>query len=266
MHRWLWINGWGMDDWIWDGIRDEFGHHSFVSYTACTEASHFLRAVQKELQSYPDDHFTLVGWSMGGLLALQAALEGKSAGSRQIQRLVLISSTSAFCDPVSGWSPRIVRRMKQALAADSSQVIGSFIEKMFSAIEVEHGMLERFTHLYGADQGGEDPDVVALGGGPGGLTDTRTTGPRDVKTLEAGLEYLIETRLTELIAEVAQPTLIIHGEQDSICPIGAAREMAARIRHAKLVIMPSSGHIPFYTESERFFTELRIFHHETNVE
>jgi pimeloyl-ACP methyl ester carboxylesterase len=45
------------------------------------------------------------------------------------------------------------------------------------------------------------------------------------------------------LSEIAAPTLVIHGENDRLIPVENAKLIAARIRGAKLVIIPKASHV-----------------------
>jgi 3-oxoadipate enol-lactonase len=44
------------------------------------------------------------------------------------------------------------------------------------------------------------------------------------------------------LPDITAPTLVLHGEQDAMCPLGNARLLAARIPDAELVVIPGAGH------------------------
>ena len=44
------------------------------------------------------------------------------------------------------------------------------------------------------------------------------------------------------LAAIAVPTLVLVGEQDQLTPPAVARELAAGIAHAQLVVVPECGH------------------------
>lgn len=46
----------------------------------------------------------------------------------------------------------------------------------------------------------------------------------------------------EVAARVSCPVLVIHGDQDAICPIDDAREIAAAAPHGELVVVPGGTH------------------------
>jgi pimeloyl-[acyl-carrier protein] methyl ester esterase len=238
MHKWLWIHGWGMHQQVWEQVTCSLPswHHVFVSYKDCNQQQSFIKSVEEQLAAYPQDDFTLVGWSMGGLLAIQTALSGNS----RIKRLVLVSSTTAFCNeaPSMGWPKRIVQRMKQALEKDSDTVLRNFKERMFSPPEVKQGWMELF-HL-------------------------RKGGDMSIAGMMAGLDLLMDINLTSQLKEVHLPILLIHGELDSVCPVGQSKRMESLFPNAKAVYLKNTGHIPFLTKYEHFLLELRDFHYETS--
>lgn len=49
---------------------------------------------------------------------------------------------------------------------------------------------------------------------------------------------------------VALPTLLVHGSQDRIVPPHSSTELAARLDHAQVELMPGLGHIPILTEPQ----------------
>lgn len=49
------------------------------------------------------------------------------------------------------------------------------------------------------------------------------------------------------LEDIAAPTLVIHGARDAIVPLDVAREAAARIPEARLVVIDDAGHVPILT-------------------
>jgi pimeloyl-ACP methyl ester carboxylesterase len=56
---------------------------------------------------------------------------------------------------------------------------------------------------------------------------------------------------------IAVPTLILHGEDDVIVPVAAARGLAARIPDSSLVVLPETGHVPTLTRPDAVATAIR---------
>ena len=62
----------------------------------------------------------------------------------------------------------------------------------------------------------------------------------------------------DLVGAIAAPTLVLHGEGDPLSP-GVARENAAAIPDARVVLLPRSGHFPFWEAPAEFFAAAADF-------
>jgi len=49
---------------------------------------------------------------------------------------------------------------------------------------------------------------------------------------------------TPLLANVEVPALVVHGAEDALIPPAEAEGMHRRIKHSRLELIPSSGHLP----------------------
>lgn len=56
----------------------------------------------------------------------------------------------------------------------------------------------------------------------------------------------------ELLSKIQVPTLVIHGEQDSIIPISEAEQMANHLPKAHMVRLKHAGHLPNMEQSPAF--------------
>ncbi len=59
------------------------------------------------------------------------------------------------------------------------------------------------------------------------------------------LAQCYDADVTDLVAQVAAPTLVVHRRGDRAIPYRAGRELAASIPGARLVTLPGSSHFPF---------------------
>ena len=72
-----------------------------------------------------------------------------------------------------------------------------------------------------------------------------------------------EIDIRHVLPAVRVPTLVLHGELDTVVPLDAARHVASRIPAARLVVLPGIGHLAFRggdeitDEIRRFITEVR---------
>ena len=68
-----------------------------------------------------------------------------------------------------------------------------------------------------------------------------------------GLHYL------ERLREIKLPTLIVVGKEDPGTPVAASEAMHARIKGARLVVLPSAAHLSNVEQPEAFSAELTAF-------
>jgi proline iminopeptidase len=70
-------------------------------------------------------------------------------------------------------------------------------------------------------------------------------------------EYAIE--FEDRLATITKPTLVMTGEYDRTCTPRAAREMAAGIPHAELLIVQNAGHMTYVEQPEIVLPAIRDF-------
>lgn len=163
----------------------------------------------------------LFGWSLGGQIAL--ALQ-RMAPSR-VRRLGLIGSTPCF---VSGedWEHGLPRAQVMAMARnvkrDYLKTMAEFFDLQFAGEQLP---AERYREVidFAVRQGSLPQQPVAL----------------------AALETLRRGDLRPWLADVDCPVLVMHGEQDRICPVGAGAYLADHIPGATFAALPGAGHAPF---------------------
>ena len=69
-----------------------------------------------------------------------------------------------------------------------------------------------------------------------------------------------ETDFTEDLGKIDVPTLIVHGDDDQIVPIGASAQAAAKlVKGAKLLVYPGAPHGLTHTHKERLNADLLAF-------
>ena len=167
------------------------------------------------LQRFEPGATVLVGWSLGGMLALEAAARGFRP-----RALVLVATCASFClrgDYPHGWPTAVVRALRQQVGREPVRVVRDFWQQLLAAGEAS--CRERLQDL--------------------------APGEQDPAWLAAGLDYLRRTDLRPLLDHVAAANLlIIHGEADAIMPVAHAYYLQERLPAARLVVLPGAGHVP----------------------
>jgi 2-succinyl-6-hydroxy-2,4-cyclohexadiene-1-carboxylate synthase len=182
----------------------DFAERRPASFIACDA---YLRALT-------DEPFTLVGYSMGGRVALHAAL---SLGDR-VRRLVLVGASPGIADA----RERAQRAADDAALADRIEAIG----------------LDAFVREWGAQP--------LFDGIPRGIAERidadrrRNTAPGLAAALR-GLGTGVMPPLWDRLGELAMPVDLVVGERDEKFRATAA-QIAERTADARVHVVPGAGH------------------------
>ncbi|MEJ2199880.1 MAG: alpha/beta fold hydrolase [Desulfuromonadaceae bacterium] len=177
----------------------------------------------------------LLGWSMGGQIALELC---RSRPAR-IDRLLLVSSTPRFA-AADGWPhglpPGQVRNMSRTLSRDHRAALERFYQRLFvGETAAAEGAAQLFRQV---DQNSGLPAAA---------------------TALAALETLANTDQRSLLGDIFRPTLITHGEEDVIVPVTAGAFLAEAIAGARLLRLPGLSHAPFLSSPREVFQLWREF-------
>jgi pimeloyl-[acyl-carrier protein] methyl ester esterase len=213
------LHGWATDSRIWDKQRAalEDRAHLWTPDLPVWEAAW----LGEKLQGFDPAETILVGWSLGGMLALEAV----AAGFRP-RALITISACASFCrrpDYGLGVSPAVVRGMRQRLKTEPGQVVQEFYQQLLAPAEVQWQESLQNLLPQGQDQG----------------------------WLANGLDYLRTQDLRKALPEVtAQSLLIVHGDRDRIAAPAQAYFLREQLPGSRLVILPGAGHAPMVSRSQ----------------
>ncbi|SDY79862.1 alpha/beta fold hydrolase [Thermoactinomyces sp. DSM 45892] len=227
-HAFLWISGWSVPEGIWEPFHGEWPdyHHVTLSFCHCEQVEHVMEQAIQTLGKMEEDEVTVVGWSLGAMVALELALRFP----KRISRLFLIGGVADFMkqghDDI-GWDERVLRRMKKQLRSNRQEVIRSFDQKMFSLLEQEDGWQERWQGVF------------------------RKHLP-SLSSLQAGLDFLQEFSLRDRGKEISTPVFLLTGSEDGICPAEATLHLAKQLPRVECTIWSESGHACFWTQKGRF--------------
>lgn len=242
------IHGWGIGRRAWDSVLpnliDHFrvhlvdlpGYEPATEHDAHTSAAPSFADTADALAAAVPDGCIVCGWSLGALLALQAA----ALISSRIARLVLVGGTPRFTqdtDWPAAQPETVLKAFQDALGGDPDGVRQRFVA-LFNQGDSRARSITR--------------DLCRL------LAESPTPEP---KFLLAGLDWLRDTDLRPLVRSVQQPVLLVHGERDPLMPPSAARWLRDTLPQAKLEVFPDAAHAPFLHDPERFGRSVRNFCH-----
>lgn len=181
---------------------------------------------------------TIVGNSMGGLIAAEAA----TAMPGRFERLVLVSAAGI----INTWSPE-ERAVATAWAwktfgphfADR----GRWIVAHPRARQIVFGPFLRYPNRLRADL----------------LFEQIRSGLERAEGFGEALHAVIRHDIRERLGEIEMPTMIVWGQSDRVVPMGAALSYHRRIPHSRLEIFERTGHVPQLERPLRFNTLLEEF-------
>lgn len=249
--KFLFIHGWGTDNWVWEGPakeisggRDFFninlpGHGGAEKWDEGT-LSPGVREVKKIISEERDRTVIGAGWSLGAEVLIASSHE-----SRKFKALVLIGATPSFIkkDGFPWGQPKaLVKRMIIDMKKNPGETMNRFYRLNFTDSDSTKPVVKEFTGRYRY---------------PGPISCDGKEAPGCFPAFKYGeitnaLAALYNTDLREQTDSIDVPVLIIHGGDDNICPVGAGEYLASRIKKARLEVFENSGHAPFLTEAERF--------------
>ena len=213
------VHGWGMNARVFDTLAERLANEFEVR--ALDLPGHGGRDAlpHNTLQSWADDlaqqlpqGTTLLGWSLGGQVAMRAALDHP----RKIARLILLASTPKFVvagDWERGMAAADLQEFGAALLADPQATLLRFLSLQTRGMPDQKICLQQ-------------------------LRQTLLAAPvARAEALASGLAILHDTDLRNELPQLAQPTLVLHGALDTLTPPPAGAWLAE--------ILPDVQHLEF---------------------
>jgi len=176
------------------------------------------------LSSLAAGPYTLVGWSLGGMLSLQIASDGKLP----VERLSLIGSTPKFTagdDWSFGLPVAQVRAMARNLKRQFEATLAEFFSLTFAGESLSIDRLRMIRNFA-----------------------VRASSLPDQNVAFELLNVLAEQDQRDILSKIQIPAMVLHGELDRISPAGAGRAMAAMLPLGEYVPFAGIGHAPFLSK------------------
>ena len=215
------LHGWGFLPSIWDAVIDQLQQRrcsSLITTPALPLSGHIsqLTAIESLYDTLPETTH-LVGWSLGGELALAYAL----CFPERVQSLTLISSTPCF-----------MNRPDWALG-QPAVLLDDFDQRL---AESPAGLLKRFSSLirHGDSAAVRNRSLAEI---------LQTQVETDAERLASGLRFLrtIDLRGACSSQDNLPPITLIHGSADGVVPVAAAQWLADNL-NAPLTTIDQASH------------------------
>lgn len=235
------IHGWGMHSGVWQPLIKRLsakymlylvdlpGHGS----SRPVEPYHLYNIADEVAEMIPGVSDVL-GWSLGGLVAQRIALDQPD----RIRRLILVSSTPRF---VSGedWNtavdPEVWSDFADKVNHDYKATLLQFLTLQCMQSTDRRAIIRQLRQSF----------------------EIRPTPTQS--TLQRALHILLESDLRNDISAIRKPTLLIHGDRDTLAPVQAAHWMMQQLPVGFLRVMSGAAHAPFLSHTDQFIETLNQF-------
>lgn len=236
----VFLHGWGLHGGIWSetlarvpGAAPDLpgygGLPAPARYDAATLADRLADGLAGPV--------ALVGWSLGGMVAL--ALAARHPG--KVAKLVLVGASPAFVrrpDWPHGLAPDVLEGFAEALGQDYRATLLRFLSLQARGGDAAREVIGRLREtVFGR-------------------------GEPEPATLAAGLGLLRDVDLRASAGAVGCPALVVHGGYDGLCPVQAGRWLAEHIPGARLALHERAAHAPFLSHPDWFVDQVKDFLHE----
>ncbi|MDQ6975873.1 MAG: alpha/beta fold hydrolase [Mariprofundaceae bacterium] len=219
------IHGWGQSPQCWqalgcsDAITLSLPGHAGAAQALVDDWVDVL------LAQLPPSPVCLVGWSLGGQLAMKITLRIP----KRVKSLVLIGSTPCFMqrnDWPHGVTPAAWGTYQKGVLLAPDKVLRRFRALMFK----------------GSKRSAHDASIHS----------SRTT----TEGLSAGLRLLKDGDLRCKISSIQCPVYLLHGTDDAVTPLASAQFLADHLTHVHVFFLAGASHALPWTHPKNIATAI----------
>jgi pimeloyl-[acyl-carrier protein] methyl ester esterase len=234
------LHGWATNSGIWHRVAKtlagqfrvnlvDLPGHGINSHIPLTRD---LNAVAEQILTEVPSA-TWVGWSLGGLIALEAAMHQPL----KVEKLVLVSATPSFSKQPD-WDCGVDLKTQQAfsddLQRDSKTALDQFYLQTFGVRWLEESLVQ--------------------------LNDYRVIeSTKTYSSLENGLHLLRENNLLPELDECKMPALLLGGSRDRTVKPESLERAVSMMPDASVCLIKGAGHAPFISHEEKFLNAIHGF-------
>lgn len=232
------LHGWGLNLRVWDGLTRELaksfrviavdlpGHGRSPWNSKARTPAEQAWQVHATLASR-SDRYSLLGWSMGGQIAIDLA----AAMPGSVERLVLVATTPRFAaseDWPCGMPAATLEKLATQLRTNYKRTVSEFLELQVRGSAASDKVLaELHASLF-------------------------SHGEAHPKALVAGLNTLKSSDLRSMLSLIRAPALVVAGQYDRVTLPLASRALAEALPDGRYVEFRRAAHAPFLSHTAEF--------------
>lgn len=208
------LNGWAGQQIFWQELLDSLpGKIELINVCDYLVSSDFNKITKQIVKLIPNN-VNLIGWSLGGQVALSIAAKYPN----KIKKLITISTNPKFIaqDDWPGMYKETFADFYHRFVNEPVETVNYFFRLQLMGIK----NLKRFI--------AQLPQVKNI----------------NVDKLKHGLQILQKIDLRNLIQDISVPNLHIYGKRDRLVP----HQISAHIKNAKIIA--NASHMPFFTHAD----------------
>ncbi len=230
------VHGWAFSDLVWESTAHTLtGDYRCVlvnlpGHNAISE--HSLTSYARSICKHVRDESVWVGWSLGGMVAMQAALDYPL----KVRALSLVASTPRFTrapDWPCGVPPSVLMDFAQELKSHESRTLSRFIALQTRSTPNARQVTAELKRALAE--------------------------PTDSTVLRAGLRLLAESDLRERLGNLQCPVQFILGELDALVPSCLASNLERLCPEWSCEVLARAGHAPFLSTPAEYRRTLETF-------
>ena len=240
-HPLVLIHGWGMHSGVWQSLIKRLSKNYMLyvvdlpgmGQSPSIEPYQLYRLAEEVAEVIPGVS-EILGWSLGGLVAQNIAVTQPD----RVKKLILVGSTPCFIEK-KGWQSAIRRdyftEFSQNLETDYQRTMIKFLTLQCMRAKDARDTVKQLRQSF------------------------ESKPAPSQKILREGLHILLESDLREESIKIRKPTLLIHGDRDTLAPVQAAHWMMQHLPKGVLRVISGAAHAPFLSHSEQFIEALDQF-------
>lgn len=241
------LHGWGMNSGVWESLTEllntdikcmciDLPGYGNSNRVEVKPEEYTLTFLSEWVEAKLPENTILLGWSLGGLIAQQIAINH----ARKLLGLICIASTPKF-EETSTWpgiKPTILELFHRQLSGDHAKTLNRFL-----AIQMQ-----------GIADVSERKNAIRV------LSKRLLSKPApNRELLDAGLSLLSAVDLRGRVHEINVPTLRIYGRLDSLVPYAAIENIKKLHPKSETLIHQKASHAPFVTDCEKIYQDIVDF-------